>query len=131
MGWELRWGGEGEEKVKGMREGRTVCMKTWTRHTHHACTHPHYTSPLTNESVHLVRVARVVRHKEGPTQDGKRLLSKGSGEEAQLVQQAAQGLREERGGEGRGGEGRGGKGRVGEGRGGKGRGGEGTIQCKP
>ena len=94
--------------------------------------HSHYTSPLTNESVHLVRVARVVRHKEGPTQDGKRLLSKGSGEEAQLVQQAAQGLR---GGEGRGrgGEGRGrggereGRGGEREGRGGEreGRGGEG------
>ena len=78
-------------------------MKPWTLRTHHTCTHtthPHYTSPLTNESVHLVRVARVVRHKEGPTQDGKRLLSKGSGEEAQLVQQAAQGLREGRGGRG-------------------------------
>ena len=129
MGWELRWGGEGEEKVKGRArkdeggEGRTVCMKPWTHCTHARTTHtthPHYTSPLTNESVHLVRVARVVRHKEGPTQDGKRLLSKGSGEEAQLVQQAAQGLREGRGGEGRGGEGRGGEGRGGEGR---------TLQC--
>ena len=59
---------------------------------------------------------RVVRHKEGPTQDGKRVLSKGSGEEAQLVQQAAQGLIEGRRGEGRGGEGKGGQGR-GEGRG--------------
>ena len=67
-------------------------------HTPHT-THPHYTSLLTNELVHLVRVPRVVRHKEVPTQDGKRLLSKGSGEEAQLVQQAAQGLREGRGGE--------------------------------
>ena len=74
-------------------------MHTHTPHVH-AHTHPHYTSLLTNESVHLVRVARVVRHKEGPTQDGKRLLSKGSGEEAQLVQQAAQGLREGRRGEG-------------------------------
>ena len=102
MGWELRWGGEGEEQGRMRRgKGRTVCMKPWTLRTH--TTHPHYTSPLTNESVHLVRVARVVRHKEGPTQDGKRLLSKGSGEEAQLVQQAAQGLREGR--EGRGGEG--------------------------
>ena len=43
---------------------------------------------------------RVVRDTEGPTQDGKRLLSKGSCEEAQLVQQAAQGLAEGREGEG-------------------------------
>ena len=143
----MGWGGEGKERVKGRArmdeggegrggegrggegrggEGRGVCMKPCTHCTHARTTHtthPHYTSLLTNELVHLVRVARVVRHKEGPTQDGKRLLSKGSSEEAQLVQQAAQGLREGRGGEGRRGEGRG-EGREGEGRGGEG-GGEG------
>ena len=83
----------------------THSLTTHQHHTH--STPPHFpffpsdhTFPLTHESVHLVRVARVVRDTEGPTQDGKRLLSKGSREEAQLVQQAAQGLAEGREGEG-------------------------------
>ena len=64
-----------------------TCAHRHTTHVH-AHTHPHYTSPLINESVHLVRAARVVRHlpsPEGPSHLQEARLSLIGGQSLQVV----------------------------------------------
>ena len=56
MGAEMGWGGGRESEWNEGGEGGedSVHEDTGTPHTPRMHTHPHYTSPLTNELVHLV-----------------------------------------------------------------------------
>ena len=54
MGWELRWGGEGEEKVKGSARKDDSEGEDSVHEAVHTPQTPGSNFPLTNESVHLV-----------------------------------------------------------------------------